>query len=269
MPAPSALGARHQKVERLRRLVRRRSVRTAERAFVLEGAKLVGEALDAGTTLEAIFVAEGADGAGDLLRRAVDAGARVHTLGPGVLERVAGTVTPQPVLAIAPWCDVALDSVAGATLVVVAIDVRDPGNAGTVLRSAEAAGADAVVFCDGSVDVFNPKTVRASAGSLFHVPTVSGGDPADVLETLRSWGVRRLGTAARGGTPYDECDLTAPVALVLGNEAHGLPEGLDESLDGVLTIPMAGRSESLNVGMAAAVVCFEARRQRRTALART
>jgi TrmH family RNA methyltransferase len=267
LAGPSALGARHQKVERLRRLVRRRSVRTSERAFVLEGAKLVGEALDAGTTLEAVYVAEGTDGVGPLLQRAVDAGARVHTLGPGVLERVAGTVTPQPVLAVAPWCDVPLESVEKATLVVVAVDVRDPGNAGTVLRSAEAAGADAVIFCDGSVDVFNPKTVRASAGSLFHVPTVSGGDPAEVLDRLRSWGVARLGTVARGGTPYDECDLTRPVALVLGNEAHGLPEGLDAALDGRITIPMAGRSESLNVGMAAAVVCFEARRQRRTALA--
>lgn len=264
MSAPSALGARHQKVERLRRLVRRRSVRTAERAFVLEGAKLVGEALDAGLPLEAVFVAEGTDGVAPLLQRAVDAGARVHALAPGVLERVAGTVTPQPVLAVAPWCDVPLEKVEGSTLVVVAVDVRDPGNAGTVLRSAEAAGANAVVFCDGSVDVFNPKTVRASAGSLFHVPTVSGGDPADVLDRLRTWGVRRLGTVARGGTPYDEVDLTAPVALVLGNEAHGLPDGLEASLDGELTIPMAGRSESLNVGMAAAVVCFEARRQRRT-----
>jgi TrmH family RNA methyltransferase len=103
--------------------------------------------------------------------------------------------------------------------------------------------------------------VRASAGSLFHVPVVTGGDPAAVLVGLRDAGLRALGTTARDGTPYDEADLTARIALVLGNEAHGLPAGLNDVLDGVLTIPMAGRSESLNVGMAAAVLSFEARRQ--------
>jgi TrmH family RNA methyltransferase len=198
-----------------------------------------------------------------LLERALAAGVRVHELQPGLIERVADTVTPQPVMAIAPWIDVPLDDVRGADFVVVCVDVRDPGNAGTVLRSAEAAGASAVVFCDGSVDVFNPKTVRASAGSLFHVAVVNGGPVSDVLATIRGWGARALGTVARGGTAYDEVDLTAPVALVLGNEAHGLPDGLE--LDEPVTIPMAGSGESLNVGMAAAVMCFEVARQRRHA----
>jgi TrmH family RNA methyltransferase len=118
------------------------------------------------------------------------------------------------------------------------------------------------VFCDGSVDVFNPKTVRASAGALFHVPVVAGGEVGRVLDDLGDWGLRRLGTVARAGTPYTETDMTGPVALVLGNEAHGLPEGLEPHLDGLITIPMAGRAESLNVGMAAAILCFEAARQR-------
>lgn len=186
---------------------------------------------------------------------------RVHTLQAGLIERVSDTVTPQPLLAIAPWIDVPLDTVRAADFLVVCVDVRDPGNAGTVLRSAEAAGASAVVFCDGSVDVFNPKTVRASAGSLFHVPVVNGGPVDDVLATLGTWGVRRLGTVAHGGAAYDEVDLRSPVALVLGNEANGLPE--DVVLDERVTIPMAGRGESLNVGMAAAVLAFEVARQRR------
>jgi len=226
---------------------------------VLEGAKVIEEALDAGVAIEALFAAPGAPR--PLLERALSAGARVHELQAGLIERVADTVTPQPVMAIAPWVDVPLEEVRGADFVVVCVDVRDPGNAGTVLRSAEAAGASAVVFCDGSVDVFNPKTVRASAGSLFHLAVVNGGSVDDVLTTLRAWGLRRLGTVARDGAAYDEVDLTVPVALVLGNEAHGLPAGLD--LDGTLTIPMAGSSESLNVGMACAVLCFEVARQRR------
>lgn len=264
MATAGALGARHQKVDRLRRLVRRRSVRSSERAFVLEGAKLLGEALDAGAPVEAVFVGAGTTGLDDLLATAHDSGARIHHLQPDVLERVAGTVTPQPVIAIAPWCDVPLASVVDASFVVACIDVRDPGNAGTVLRSAEAAGAGAVVFCDGSVDVFNPKTVRASAGSLFHVPVVAGGDPGAVLRALAGAGSLRLGTAVRGGTAFDEVDLTRPVTFVLGNEAHGLPDGLEANLDAAVTIPMAGRAESLNVGMAAAVLCFEAARQRRS-----
>jgi TrmH family RNA methyltransferase len=230
---------------------------------VLEGAKVISEALDAGVPLEAVFVAPDADAVRPLLQRALDAGVRVHELQRGLIERVADTVTPQPVIAIAPWVDVPLDDICEADFVVVCVDVRDPGNAGTVLRSSEAAGASAVVFCDGSVDVFNPKTVRASAGSLFHVAVVNGGPATDVLSTLSSWGVRTLGTVARDGTAYDEIDLTQRVAIVLGNEAHGLPADL--AVDDAVTIPMAGSGESLNVGMAAAVLTFEVARQRRHA----
>jgi TrmH family RNA methyltransferase len=229
---------------------------------VLEGAKVVEEALAAGTPLEGVYVAVGATPP-PVVARAATAGVAVHVLAPGVLERVAGTVTPQPVLAVARWCDVPLEAVRDASLVVVCVDLRDPGNAGTVLRSAEGAGADAVVFCDGSVDVFNPKTIRASAGAVFHVGLVRGGAPAVVLERLGSWGLRRLGAAAHGGTSPDEVDLVARTALVIGNEAHGLPDETTADLDGTVTIPMAGRAESLNVGMAAAILCFEALRQRR------
>lgn len=228
---------------------------------MLEGAKLIGEALAAGAPLEAVFVAPGGDD-DPVVDRARAAGVRVSRLAPGVLERVAGTVTPQPLLAVAPWCDVPLEAALDATFVVVCADLRDPGNAGTVLRSAEGAGAGAVVLCDGSVEAFNPKTVRASAGALFHVPVVQGGAPEEVLDRLGEAGLRRLGAAATGGTPHTGTDLTAPVALVLGNEASGLPSGLGERLDGLVTVPLVGRSESLNVGMAAAVLCFEVARQR-------
>lgn len=255
---------RHQKVQRLRRLVNRRSVRLAEGAFVLEGATLLGEAIEGGVPLEAVFVAPLGLALPEV-ERAAAAGVRVYELAPGVLEVVAGTVTPQPVLAIARSNDVALDEIAGANLVVVCVDVRDPGNAGSVLRSAEAAGAGAVVFCGGSVDVFNPKTVRSSAGSLFHVPVVSGGDPVEVLQRLGDWGFGRVGTESRGGTAYDEIDLAGRVAVIMGNEANGLPPHLDGHVDIHATIPMAGRAESLNVGVAAALMCFEALRQRRQA----
>jgi TrmH family RNA methyltransferase len=257
----SPLGFRHQKVQRLRKLLRKRSARDAERAFVAEGVKVVSEALHAGVSVESAYAAPGAPG--DLLDRLIDAGASVHTLERDVMERIADAVTPQPVAAIVPYVDVELASVHEATMLVVCVDLRDPGNAGTVLRTAEASGADGVLFCQGSVDVYNPKTVRASAGSLFHVPIVTGSDPADLMEQLGAWEVRRLGSVAHDGDDYAAADLRSPVAFVLGNEASGLDEKVLAACDGRVTIPMHGHSDSLNVGMAAAVLCFEAARQRR------
>ncbi|HEX3426300.1 MAG TPA: RNA methyltransferase [Acidimicrobiales bacterium] len=239
--------------------------------------KVVREALAAGVEVESVYADGGASAPhaelDELLVEAHDAGSRVFVLAPGVLARVADTVTPQPVMAIVRQMDVPLERLRRARnedpgdLIVVCVDLRDPANAGTVLRSAEAAGATGVVCCDGAVDLFNPKTVRASAGALFRVPVVAGGAPVEVLGVIGSWGVERLATMARGGDTYTDVDLTAPVALVLGNEAHGLPEGLDDVLDGAISIPMTGRAESLNAGMAAAVLCFEAARQRRRAVA--
>jgi TrmH family RNA methyltransferase len=259
----SPLGKHHPRAKRLRRLVGRRSARQDDRAFVLEGAKVVGEALtaDPPVAIEGLYVVEGTSH--PVVDAALARGIRVDDLAAGVMEHVADTVTPQPIVAVAGYVDVALAALRDADLVVVCVDVRDPGNAGTVLRSAGAGGAGGVVFCDGSVDVYNPKTVRASAGALFHVPVVAGGDPVEVLDELGSWGLRRLGTVATAGDDYAALDLTAPTALVLGNEANGLPADVDGHLDGLVTIPMTGPAESLNVGMAAAVLCFEAARQRR------
>ena len=268
-PDGGGLGFKHKRIQRLRRLVQRRSTRDAERAFVVEGAKVLAEALDAGAAVESVYVAPGATataGASLVVQRAVEAGIRVFDLAPGVIERVSEMVTPQPVLAVAGYLDVGLDALrtarTGRGPVVVCVDVRDPGNLGTVLRSAEAAGAAGVICCAGTVDVYNPKSVRASAGSLFHVQVVCGGDPVEVLSTLGDWGLRRMSTRPSGGVPYFRADLARPSAIVLGNEASGLPAELERLVDEVVTIPMAGRGDSLNVGMAAAVLCFEAARQR-------
>jgi TrmH family RNA methyltransferase len=161
------------------------------------------------------------------------------------------------VLAVVRLVAARLDDLAGAPFVLVAAGVADPGNLGTMLRSAEAAGAAGLVTTAGSVDPWNPKCVRASAGALFHVPVVPDVAPAD----LRSLGVPLVGTAASGGRPYHEPgSLQMPLALVLGSEAHGVPD--EVPLDRVVTIPHAGRAESLNVAMAASVLAFEVARQR-------
>ncbi len=255
----------------LRRLFGRRSVREAEGALVVEGAKVLGEAISAGASVRAVYLDPAAGGAElDLASACAALGARVFELDAGVLARVTDVVTPQPVVAVigAPVSSLEALGAPGPDFVVVCTDVRDPGNAGTVLRSAEAAGAGGVVFCDGCVDVFNPKAVRASAGAVFHVPVVNGHcSPADALAATASWGLARMGTVAEGGVDYLDADLGGPVAIVLGNEAHGLAPEVVASLDGCITIPMVGRAESLNVGMAAAILTFEvARRRRRPAV---
>ena len=231
--------------------------------FVVEGITLLDEALDAGAAVESVYVATPAGGpAPEVARRAWEAGVRVFDLAPGVIERVADTVAPQPVLAVVAWSEADLSSLGGPGPVVLCVDVRDPGNLGTVLRSAEAAGAAGVVCCDGTVDVYNPKCVRASAGAVFHVPIVTGGAPHEHLVALGAAGRLRLGAAGGRGSAYTDAPLGGPVVLVLGNEANGLGAALDDDLDGFVHIPMDGRAESVNVGMACAVLCFEAARQR-------
>lgn len=234
-----------------------------------EGVELVRTALAAGVVPESLYVAEGSESdpdLGELAARVLELGGRVFVLARGVLERVADTVTPQPVLAVVPMVDVDLASVTSPTLVVVCADVRDPGNAGTILRSADAAGADAVVCAGGTVDPYNPKTVRSSAGSLFHVSLVVRRDAAQTLAELAAAGLRCLGTSAGEGEDYVRVDWRVPTALVLGNESGGLPPEVQASLDATVRIPMAGRAESLNVGVACAVLCFEALRQRRSTM---
>jgi TrmH family RNA methyltransferase len=234
--------------------------------MVVEGAELLAVALDAGAPVESVFVApEGRDNAAvrAVSSRAFEAGSRVFDLDAGVLERVADTVTPQPVLAVVGFEPSDLGALCQADVVVVCTDVRDPGNAGTLIRTADAAGADGVVCCDGTVDPYNPKTVRASAGSVFNLPIVAGGEVVSVIETLRGFGLRTVGTVVRDGVDYADVDLTDRVALVFGNEASGLSDEVLTALDVGVTIPMAGRAESLNVSVSAAVLCFEVLRQRR------
>jgi len=176
-----------------------------------------------------------------------------------------GAVTEQPVAAIGQFADVSATAAAAAAgpLALVLVGVGDPGNAGTLLRSAEAAGAGAVLFCDGSVDPYGPKCVRASAGSLFRVAVTRSADAGEALQCLASAGLATVATVVHGGRSYDEVDLSGPLALVLGGEAHGLPDPVAAQVARAVTIPMVGRTESLNVGMAGTILCFESLRQRR------
>lgn len=224
-------------------------------------------AVGSGTPIESVYVApEGRrnPAVASVVEQVFTAGGRVFDLAPGVIERISDTVSPQPIIAVVGFAPPPLADLKQASMVVVCVDVRDPGNAGTIIRTADAAGVDAVVCCDGTVDPTNPKTVRASAGSLFHIPVVAGGDAVTVIERLRGWGLAAVGTGVRDGKDYVAFDWRQRVALVVGNEATGLDAPVRSALDVSVSIPMVGRAESLNVSVAAAVLCFEVLRQRRT-----
>ncbi len=185
----------------------------------------------------------------------MDGAGPVHHLGRGVAERVSDTKTSTGLLAIIDIPQAAGDALSKAELAVVADQIADPGNLGTILRSAEAAGFDVVVTTPGTVDPYNPKTVRASAGSVLHVPVVV----AELAEA-RAAGLRLLGTSSHTGTAYTNVDWHGRLAIVAGSEAHGLQP--TAAVDEWVRIEHHGRAESINVAMAVTVLCFEAARAR-------
>jgi TrmH family RNA methyltransferase len=262
------IGARHHDVRRLRALLRDRAARAEQDAFALEGPRVVAGALDRRAHLDAVYLGTGAERAfPGLVRRARAAGVPVLELRDGVPEKVGTTRTPQPVFAIARRRNVDVDELPASGHLVVTVDVADPGNLGTILRSAEASGADGVITTGpASVDLHHPKVVRSSAGAIFGIRVGEHSDPAAALDEVARAGWRRLAARVIDARPYDELDLAHRCALVFGNEARGIPRDLDGHLDGAVCVPMNGNAESLNVAMAATVLCFEAARQRRTSV---
>ena len=206
---------------------------------------------------------------GDLIRAATGQGAAAHEVSGEVMADLAQTVTPQGLLAVCRFIDVPLAALIAArpALTVVLANVRDPGNAGTVLRTADAAGAAGVVFADATVDPYNSKCVRSSAGSLFHVPLVAGPEPAEVAAALRGAGLRLLAADGAADQVLDPGGanewLAGPTAWLFGNEAWGLPADLLALADLAVAVPIYGRAESLNLAAAAAVCLYaSASRQR-------
>jgi len=224
----------------------------------------VTAALEASVEFEAIYVdptraSEAALTALETLAAAK--GVRVFALAPGVLERVADATTPQPVLGAVRLPLVGVDAIACEGLVLVLDGLRDPGNAGTLIRSADAAGVSGVVFTGHSVDPYNPKTLRASAGSIFHVP-VALDTLSSTLDSFGARGATTYATLVRGGVSHRRVDFTRPTVVVIGNEADGLDEVSIALCDDAISIEMAGKSESLNAGVAGSLIAFEALWQR-------
>jgi TrmH family RNA methyltransferase len=253
-----------------RRLHRRRDRDTTGR-FLAEGPQAVREALArTGVVVELFGTPAALDRYADLTGAAQHAGVPVSPLTDEGLAALTETVAPQGLVAVCHQFDRPLDQALDRSprLVTVLAEIRDPGNAGTVLRTADAAGAGAVIFAGSAVDPYNGKCVRASAGSLFHVDVVRAADPAAVVATLRDAGLTVLAASGYGETDLDDLadagGLARPTAWLFGSEAHGLPAALADAAHARVRVPLHGRAESLNLAAAAAVCLYASARALRS-----
>jgi TrmH family RNA methyltransferase len=266
MAGPELTSLRSPRVTAVRRLAKR-SFRGKERRFVVEGPQAVREAV--GRLIEVYVTAEAAERHADIVSAARAAGAPVLTATDEVVAEMCDTVTPQGIVGLCHFLDVPFRDILRARprLVAVLAHVRDPGNAGTVLRCADAAGADAVILTDASVDVYNAKSVRASAGSLFHLPVAVGVPVEQAVAGLRGAGVRLLAADGAGerdlDAELDEGTMGGPTGWIFGNEAWGLPAPTRALADQVVRVPIHGRAESLNLATAAAVCLYASARAQR------
>ena len=255
------------------RQLSKRAFRLRSRSFLADGPQAVTEALARGAVTELFVTADARARDPRFADEAARQGADVHVVSGELMASLSQTITPQGVLAVCRFVDVPLTEVTAAPpeLLVILASVRDPGNAGTVLRTADAAGAGAVVFSAASVDPYNSKCVRATAGSLFHLPVVTGPEVAEVVAAVRAAGVQVLAADGRTGQPLDEAGpagaLARPTAWLFGNEAWGLPDELLALADASVAVPIYGGAESLNLAAAAAVCLYASARAQRAARA--
>lgn len=242
----------------------KRSARDETGLFLLEGPQAVREAVDSRPdAIVDLFATPSAMERHAALRDDLQAaGVEVQYATEAVVDAMADTVTPQGIIAVARQFPTGLRDIVAARprLVAVCEEVRDPGNLGTIIRAADAAGADAVVLTGRTVDPFHPKVVRATTGSLFHVPVARAGELADVLPQLGAAGLRVIAADVKGDdllSARGSGILAEPTAWLFGNEARGLPDDLLALADLALRLPIYGRAESLNLATAASVCLYE------------
>jgi RNA methyltransferase, TrmH family len=249
------------------RALSRRAVREREGLFLAEGPQSVREALGHRPDLVQDLYFEAQEGSrhAELVEAARAAGLSTREVSHEVLAAMCDTQVPQGILVVCRSVDVDLDAVLDAhpRLLVILTNVRDPGNAGTVIRGADAAGADAVLVSDSSVDISNPKVVRSSAGSLFHLPIVTGMSVSGLLSRVRGAGLALLAADGAGQSLLGDIDLAGPHAWVMGNEAWGLEPGVREACDTVVRVPIYGQAESLNLAMAATICLYASAAEQR------
>ncbi len=245
--------------------LKQKKYRQQQGLFLAEGLRTAEEAVAARAVHSIFYKAIEDDRTRAVLERAAEQRLPLYCVSESVMKKIADTETPQGIIAVCAMPRVSLeDLVSGGKMLLVLDRVADPGNLGTMLRTADAAGIGGAVLLKGCADVYAPKTVRSSMGSLFHLPVMAGVDEEHLLDGLRRAGYRILVTCLEGAEDLYQADLGGRLAFVMGNEANGVSGRLLAAADKRVYIPMQGRAESLNVAMAAGIVMFEAlRRQRR------
>jgi TrmH family RNA methyltransferase len=238
----------------------------------IEGLRILEEAIRSGLRFSSVFFRESAQDRANRLLPQIGAQVETLLLPDKLFDSLVPSESPQGVAALVRLKEFSLDDVTERLQVgpiVVLAGLQDPGNLGTILRSSEAFGSAGVVLGEGTVSAFNSKVVRASAGSVFRLPIVHSQSKSgtakleEVSEKLRSQGVRLIATSSHKGTPLDQADLASPTAIFFGNEGSGLPRDLMAKMDEVIAIPHTPQVESLNAGVAASIVLYEAARQRK------
>ncbi|HEY5492951.1 MAG TPA: RNA methyltransferase [Candidatus Anoxymicrobiaceae bacterium] len=254
----------HEVVKRFRKLSRR-TYRDRFDLFMVEGLNLISEGLDSGAKLRELAYVESRAEEAAYIRTRLDEPVPMHEVSQPLMDWISDVVTSQGIVGIMEQVSVDYDELINGevSMLLVADQVRDPGNMGALLRIGDAAGVDGFVMTAGSVDLYNPKVVRSAAGSHFHVAAARDVEMSRLSKDLEGR-VAMLGLDPRGDRSYLDEDFSRPVALVVGNEAFGISDDDRFYLDGTVYIDMPGKAESLNVASAAAVVLFEALRQRRS-----
>lgn len=268
------VGQHNQRIKRLRRLSNRH-YREREKRFLVEGVRFVEEALSSTWAVETLVYCPSilSNRRGEALPEVAKAkGIPVLEVEEALFKELAGTQTPQGVLAEIRQRPTTLedlvtgelgDLAAGKPALLVVVDgVQDPGNLGTIVRSADAAGAGGVAILKGAADIYNPKALRATMGSIFHVPVTQGLSAAGMIAYLKMHKIKTVAGDPRAQKVLYECDLTIPSAIVAGSEAAGVGDDILDLVDERVRIPMPGRAESLNVAISAAIILYEVLRQR-------
>jgi TrmH family RNA methyltransferase len=258
-------GKNNSLVKELRRAFHRGEL-TSEGDCAIEGVRIIEEAIRSGLKLRAVFFSQSAEARANRILQQIGSHVEKLLLPDALFSSVVPSETPQGVAALVKIPEHSLGKVVepserGPTVFAVVVGLQDPGNLGTLIRSAEAFGAAGVILAGANVSPFNSKVVRGSAGSIFRVPLVRADIPT-VLAELRKNGVRMAATSSHKGTPLRDARLSGPVAVFIGSEGGGIPRDVLNEMDEIIVIPHSERLESLDAGVAASIILYEAARQK-------
>ncbi|MFA5097915.1 MAG: RNA methyltransferase [Candidatus Margulisiibacteriota bacterium] len=234
--------------------------RDKEGLFFVEGRFNLDEAVKGGLPIKYLLFTDKS-----LIKGLHNSGAELIHIDERIFNKITGLGSPGGIMAVVEKPQIRTeDLVLGKVpLIIIGDNIRDPGNAGTMIRSADAAGADAVIFSEGSADIYNPKTVRSTGGSLFHLPVVNGCGLAPFLRTLKEQkSIRLIAADAKAKTLYTKVDFNLPSAIIIGNEASGISKEIKALCDVTAAIPIIGKAESLNAAVSCSILLYEAVRQR-------